>query len=134
MEQGCDCYDIVRLLCDTKHYSLKLLCNIMYHEPIYQKIGNVNYHSVRGMIPKWSSTKYRTAPIEEVVDDILNRIEMHRIGYYVYNSNLNPQNSKAPNSIYLLLITDTDIHFLDINSRRKYRICKEDICDSYCTL
>lgn len=72
---------------------------------------------VRKMIPRWSASKYHTLPINEVVNDIIEKVTKKREGHYYYHSNQNPQ--KKDDDIYELVITNEECFFYDI-SRKKY--------------
>ena len=74
------------------------------------------------MIPHWSSSKYHTATIENVCNDIKHHIECGGEGIFVYNSNANTKNKRYYNDTYILLISDSNKFFFDINRKKTYKI------------
>lgn len=87
----------------------------------FQLIRDMKSSSIRSMIPKWTGTKYHTAPIDLVVKDILRKSETKKIGVSVYHSNFNTANRKAADDSYALIVTAEQVFFLDFNRRRIYR-------------
>lgn len=72
---------------------------------------------VRSMIHRWSASKYHSLSINEVVDDIINKVQNRELGIYYYHSNRNP--NKNSDDIYELIISEDETYFYDV-ARRKY--------------
>ena len=68
-------------------------------------------------LPHWTPSKYHTAPILEVVNEIGKKLVTGIPLIKVYNSNLNPRNRRAYNDRYILLITAYKSLIIDINRR-----------------
>ena len=85
-------------------------------------IADYSEKGIRKMIPHWSSSKYHTATIENVCNDIKHHIECGGEGIFVYNSNANTKNKRYYNDTYILLISDSNKFFFDINRKKTYKI------------
>ena len=76
------------------------------------------------MIPHWSSSKYHTATIKDICQELKKHIESDSNGTFVYNSN-NSKNKKVYNDTYILLISDSNKFFFDINRKKSYKIIND---------
>lgn len=72
---------------------------------------------VRSMIHRWSASKYHTLTINELVDDIIEKVVKKQIGIYYYHSNKNP--NRDNDDLYELVISENEAFFHDI-ARKKY--------------
>ncbi len=131
---GFDYFDLLYPFSRMTKFSQQSLLTFISHAPSSQEIPNLSLHSIHAMIPRWTATKYHTAPIQEVLLDIREKIITRSSGVHVYHSNLNPRNSKSPDDPYILLIFGEQNVFLDINRRRsfKYTHNKEEPSDVPC--
>ena len=123
----CDFYDFLRTtaIIPDKIYSesfIEVLCNC---SPCSRQLQSLSLVDIHGMIARWTSTKYHTAPIQEVVRDIQLKCLKKEIGIYTYNSNLNPNKKRAANDIYILLVSKERVCFSDINRRITYQFIYE---------
>ena len=75
--------------------------------------------NLRGMIPRWTGTKYHTANINVVVSDIHDKISSRKLGIYSYHSNQNPRRNTVDDP-YILLVGKKKAVFLDINRKRSF--------------
>ena len=98
---------------------------IIENIPSVKKITDYSEKGIRKMIPHWSSSKYHTATIENVCNDIKHHIECGGEGIFVYNSNINTKNKKVYNDTYILLISDSNKFFFDINRKKSYKIIND---------
>lgn len=118
---GCDFYELLNLFinCDavTKHSIAGIIDNI----PSTERIVNFSEKELRKMIPHWTGSKYHTAPIDAILNEIKTHIEQSESGSFVYNSNLNTKKN-AYNDLYLLIITDAEKLFFDINRKKAFRL------------
>ena len=77
----------------------------------------VNLKTIRECIPRWTASKYHSAPISKIVEDMQKLLTGSVSGITVFNSNLNVRNKRAVNDQYVLLITREHRIFLDINRK-----------------
>lgn len=119
---GYDFYDVMRVMIEKDLGKcppdvLKDLCNLV---PNGRKLKTLGAHDIHGMIARWTASKFHTAPIQEVVRDIQFKCSNRQTGLYLYNSNRNPNNKRAANDPYILLVTEQKIRFLDLNRKISY--------------
>lgn len=122
----CDLYEILYLFSRIKEYTEDDLETLLSVVPPSQPIHTLSLSTIHAMIPRWTATKYHTAPIQEVLEDIRAKILSHHIGVHVYHSNLNPRNPKSPDDPYMLLVSEKQCIFLDINRRRSFKYTYTD--------
>lgn len=113
---GCDYYELINLCSD---FSLtesdgKMLVD---HAPTPAHIYSVSPSNIRLALPHWTPSRYHTAPISKVVEEIEIDLVAGKPLIKVYNSNLNPRNRCAYNDRYVLLITAYKSLIIDINRR-----------------
>ena len=124
---GCDFFETLYFYSRVEHYTKDDLTAFLSAAPPSPPKLDLSLNSIHAMIPRWTATKYHTAPIEEVLRDIRKKIISHDIGVHVYHSNLNPRNTKSPDDPYMLLISSEQSLFLDINRRRSFKYTYNDI-------
>lgn len=122
VHQDCDFYEVMRFLLSQKITSsstddARKLFQIV---PKHRKLKSLAPHDIHGMIARWTSTRYHSGPIQQIVRDIQLKCQERQVGLYVYNSNLNPNNPKSANDPYLLLITEEGMAFSDLNRKISY--------------
>ena len=124
---GYDFFDCMRAinLNDLKNCAAQDLDALCEFAPIGRKLKSLHSHDIHGMIARWTPSRFHTAPIQEVVCDIQRKCIDRQIGLSVYNSNLNPHDSRAANDPYILLITESKILFLDLNRKISYHYLYE---------
>lgn len=126
---GCDFYELLELFSNCEAINNKNIKCIIDNVPSPKKITDFSEKGIRKMIPHWTSSKYHTATIQDVCNEITNHIENNSTGSYVYNSN-NTDNKRAYNDTYILLIADSDKFFFDINRKKAYKItCESEVTD-----
>lgn len=121
-----DLYETLYHFSRIKEYTQDDLAALLSVVPPSQPLHDLSLNSIHAMIPRWTATKYHTAPIQEVLEDIRAKILSHLIGVHVYHSNLNPRNPKSPDYPYMLLISKEQSVFLDINRRRSFKYTYTD--------
>ena len=84
---GCDFYEVLELFINCEAISKQNITCIIENIPSVKKITDYSEKGIRKMIPHWSSSKYHTATIENVCNDIKHHIECGGEGIFVYNSN-----------------------------------------------
>ena len=121
LSYGCDYFELMRSFAQVDTFTVTELETFIACVPETQPLASLELTAIHIMIPRWTATKYHTAPIREVLIDIRQKIFTHAVGGYVYHSNLNPHNVKSPDDPYILLITSEKSIFLDINRKRAFR-------------
>lgn len=89
------------------------------HGPFGPKV-RLTKTQVRSMIRRWPSSKYHTMPIQEVVNDIVEKVKTHQQGVYTYHTTTN-EKSRFCDDMYQLVIDDKDSYFCDVNMGKCYR-------------
>ena len=121
---GCDYYDLLNLYTDfplTKSDGEMLVD----HAPCPARTYSISASNIRLALPHWTPSKYHTAPITEVVNEIQRGLLSGKQIVKVYNSNLNPKNRRAYNDRYILLITAYKSLIIDINRRTTIQFLKD---------
>lgn len=127
LRYGCSYYDVIALLSTimpekSPEEDIETLQSLA---PAGSPLQKLNPMSIRAMIPRWTGTKYHTAPIANVVKDIQRKCTARIPCIFTYHSNLNPRNKKSIDDPYVLLVSDKKIVFLDINRKRVYTYAYE---------
>ncbi len=123
---GCDFYELLELFANNEAINKKSVTCIINNIPSTEVISNVSDKELRRMIPHWSPSKYHTASIEEVCNELKKHIENDSPGTYVYNSNQNYQNKRKYNDTYVLIIANSNKYFFDINRKKAFLICNKE--------
>lgn len=85
----------------------------------YSKKIKANKTQIRTMIKKWPASKERMN-INDVVQDILDKVLNKKVGIYYYNSSTTPNSENiGDGDLYELVISEKETYFHDIK-RRKY--------------
>ena len=124
LTMGVDFYELLNLFINCDAVTRNSIAGIIDNLPKTERIKNFSEQELRKMIPHWTGSRYHTAPIEEVLREIKEHIEQQNEGAFVYNSNLNT-NRKAYNDTYLLIVTEKEELFFDINRRRAFLLGDE---------
>jgi len=122
---GCDFYELLELYSNCEAINQKNVTCIVESIPTTKVITDYSEKGIRRIIPHWSSSKYHTATIEDVCNEIKHHIENDSEGIFVYNSNANLKNKKIYNDTYILLIADSNKFFFDINRKKAYKIIND---------
>lgn len=83
-----------------------------------QRKKRISKGEIRSMIRRWSSSKHHTNNIDDVINDILAKVEVGEEGIYYYHSNERPSKNQI-DEVYELVISQTESYLRDIN-RNKY--------------
>lgn len=118
---GCDFYEVLELFANCEAICEKNINCIVESVPNAKTVTDYSKKGIRRLIPHWSSSKYHTATIDDVCEEIKQRIENDSAGTFVYNSNANASSKKAYNDTYILLIADSEKFFFDINRKKAYK-------------
>lgn len=122
LSHNCNYYEILKLLStimpeNCPEEDVETLQSLA---PPGKPLKNLKPSSIRSMIPRWTGTKYHTAPISKVIIDIQQKCNARETGIFTYHSNLNPRNKWSVDDPYVLMITKEKITFLDINRTQTY--------------
>ncbi|MBQ8813547.1 MAG: hypothetical protein IJZ85_03490 [Lachnospiraceae bacterium] len=83
---------------------------------------------IRRLIKPWSSSKYHTMPIDEVPDDIIDKVLGKKIGRYEYHSNANPTAAEF-DYVYILFIDEEESYIYNVQKGMYYRLMKPEAKD-----
>ncbi len=114
---GCNYYDLLAVASSVNSFSAENLEDLISLSPKPQANLLANQKNIRKCIPRWTASKYHSAPIARVVEKIQNLLTENACGITVFNSNLNVRNKRAVNDQYILLISKEHRIFLDINRK-----------------
>lgn len=121
---GCDYYELLNLYLDfpLTESDGDMLAK---HAPIPAHIFPISQRKIRLALPHWTPSRYHTASITDVVEEIQMHLLSGQPLIRVYNSNLNPKNDRAYNDRYVLLITAHISLIIDINRRTTIQFQQE---------
>ena len=122
---GCDFYELLELFANNEAINKKSITCIIDNIPISEKVSDFSEKELRKMIPHWSPSRYHTAPIEDVCNEIKQHLIDDSSGTYIYNSNSNFKNLKTYNDTYILIIANEKKYFFDINRKKAFHICNK---------
>ena len=114
---GCSYYDLISVVASVDSFSEGELETLISLSPNPQACLSVNQKNIRECIPRWTASKYHSAPIAKIVEEMQNLLTGNVSGITVFNSNLNVRNKRAVNDQYVLLISKKHRIFLDINRK-----------------
>ncbi len=86
-----------------------------------QSAKKISKSEIRSMIRRWTSSKYHTKTKDEVVEDIIDKVERRSMGIYYYHSNQNPKNPKS-DDVYALVINEFESYFHDIKRNKYFKL------------
>jgi len=73
---------------------------------------------IKTVIGTWSTSKYHTMPIAEVLEDIIRKVSHKEIGNYEYHSNLQEESRK--DHVFELLISEEASYLHDVQKDQYY--------------
>lgn len=94
-------------------------------EKRFCKCIKVSPAQIRGMIGKWKTSKENPMTIGEVVDDIIEKINSHKKGRYVYQYGRKHTVGEKGSEIYELVINEDGAYFYDAKNFRFYTFAEE---------
>lgn len=82
-----------------------------------------NKYQIRKLLGRWMPSKNNPMKIEEVVDDILDKIKNKKQGHYYYKYTEKMGISGKNKGVYLyeLMITENECYFYDVKNNKYYR-------------
>lgn len=114
---GCSYYDLLAVIASVDSFSEDELEALISLSPNPQACLSVNQKNIRECIPRWTASKYHSAPKAKVVEKMQTLLTGSDSGITVFNSNLNPHNKRAVNDQYVLLISQEHRILVDINRK-----------------
>lgn len=73
---------------------------------------------IKTVIGTWSTSKYHTLPIAEVLEDIMEKVRNRKVGSYEYHSNL--QAGSRKDRVFELLISEEASYLHDVQKDQYY--------------
>ncbi len=89
----------------------------------------VTKNQIRNILGRWRSGRNNSMKVNEVADDIFDKLEHHKIGRYIYE---NHRNTAEEPDIYELVINEEESYFFDVRTFRFYMFEKEKKDDQNC--
>ena len=128
VEGGCDFYELLSIYSEIPKFENNEIDELMILSPAPKMILSpapkecytVTRNNIRTCIPRWTSSKYSSGLISEVVESIIDSLTDFTPRVRVFNSNLNLRNKRALNDRYILMISEKNALFMDINRRSTY--------------
>lgn len=120
VEGGCDFYELLSIYSEIPKFENNEIDELMILSPAPKECYTVTRNNIRTCIPRWTSSKYSSGPISEVVESIIDSLTDFTPRVRVFNSNLNLRNKRAVNDRYILIISEKNALFMDINRRSTY--------------
>lgn len=81
----------------------------------------LNPSQVRSMIGKWRPSKSNPTTIQDVVEDIIEKVKQHQVGHYFYKYHRFSDNNACVPDVYELIIEEDESYFYDINNFKFYK-------------
>lgn len=79
---------------------------------------------IKKIIGNWNSTKYKTKPYDEILDEIVYFVKNKKKGRYVYSDNTRVHGRKIE-----LMVGDNECYFHDVEKDRYYILTRiEEMC------
>lgn len=87
------------------------------------RVTKLSKYQIRKMLGKWMPSKDNPMKIDEVVDDIMDKILQKQKGHYYYKYVRNKKSSSNATGMYSyeLVITDNECFFYDVRKNKGYR-------------
>lgn len=114
---GCSYYDLLTVVTLVDSFSEAELEALISLSPNPKACLSVSPKNIRKCIPRWTASKYHSAPIAKVVEEMQTLLTGSDSGITVFNSNLNPHDKRAVNDQYILLISKEHRILVDINRK-----------------
>jgi len=116
-DAGCDYFELVSILTGAGQFTDEELETLIASSPELVAQLKITPRNIRECISRWTASKYHSASIDKVVEEIKRRLTENIPCVTVFNSNLNPKNKHAINDQYILLISKEHSIILDINRK-----------------
>ena len=107
VEGGCDFYELLSIYSEIPKFENNEIDELMILSPAPKERYTVTRNNSSG-------------PISEVVESIIDSLTDFTPRVRVFNSNLNLRNKRAVNDRYILMISEKNALFMDINRRSTY--------------
>ncbi len=123
---GCSFYDLLEVASAFNSFSEDELEFLISLSPKPKANLLISQKNIRECIPRWTASKYRTAPIKKIVEEMQTLLTGSVSGITVFNSNLNFRNKRSVNDQYILLISQEHRIFVDINRKTTISFTPEE--------
>lgn len=120
---GCDFYETLAIFASCDAIGQNNFNGIIESIPSYLSVDIRSDKEIRKMIPHWTSSRYRSASVNEICLQLKQHIQNNDDGVFIYNSNLNTKDKRAYNDMYILLSRRYERFFFDINRKKAFRLC-----------
>ena len=114
---GCDYFDLLAIMSSVNSYTAEEIETMISLSPKLSANLVITPQNIRECIPRWTASKYHSAPIADVVKELENPLTENKCGITLYNSNLNLRGKRSVNDQYILLISEKKRIFLDVNRK-----------------
>lgn len=84
---GCDYFELLSVMTSVNSFSGNELDLLMSLNPKPTEHLTISSKSIRRSLPRWTSSKYHTAPISQIVETIKSLLTENQCGVTVFNSN-----------------------------------------------
>ncbi|QBE95953.1 hypothetical protein PMF13cell1_01479 [Blautia producta] len=112
-------YDDKKLLFDSILEALGTEKKYLFPKQYYAaKKVKLNKNAVRRIIKKWPRTKNRQFSIDELINDIIDKVKNKKIGVYHYQSTLGKKENIV--GLYELVIDNRECYFHDMICKKYY--------------
>lgn len=86
---------------------------------IWKKVTLTHSH-VRGMIGKWRATAQNSMTIQQVVEDIIQKVSKKQLGCYLYEYCRFAEKGNENSDLYELIVGEEVSYFYDVNNLKFY--------------
>ncbi len=114
---GCDYFDLLAIMSSVNSYTAEEIETMISLSPKLSANLAITPQNIRECIPRWTASKYHSAPIADVVTELEKLLTENKCGITLYNSNLNLRDKQSVNDQYILLISKNHRIFLDVNRK-----------------
>ncbi|MGN1442720.1 MAG: hypothetical protein ACI4XE_02620 [Acutalibacteraceae bacterium] len=119
---GCDFYDTLAVFASCDAIDKESFQCITENIPSFLSVDVHSDKDIRKMIPHWTSSRYRTASVEELCSQLKQHVTNRDDGVFIYNSNLNTKDKRAYNDMYILISRKDESFFFDINRKKSFKL------------
>lgn len=125
-QSGVDYYELIALYSALSHYSEKELLELLKYAPSPMAHLSPSSGDIRKAIPRWTASRYHSGTIDSIIKEIQGKLFLGSPGIFCYNSNLNPKSRRSLNDLYVLIITEKETRWFDINRKCTYKFILGD--------
>lgn len=120
-ESGVDYYELIALYSTLSSYTENELQALLKYAPSPLTFLSPSSGDIRRAIPRWTASRYHSGTIESIIKEIQTKLLLGCPGIFCYNSNLNPKSRRSLNDLYVLIISENEKRWFDINRKCTYK-------------